>query len=95
MENEQWASLQAVKNGKVLPMPNGISRWGHFSSLETPLAVLWTAKTVYPERFEDIDMKTVTRDFYKQSFDWDLDDATTDKILSGQDMRGSKNQPDQ
>jgi hypothetical protein len=52
-------------------------------------------KPFYPERFEDIDMKTVTRDFYKQSFDWDLDDATTDKILSGQDMRGSKNQPDQ
>lgn len=95
MENEQWASLQAVKNGKVLPMPNGISRWGHFSSLETPLAVLWTAKTVYPERFEHIDMKTITRDFYKQSFDWNLDDKTIDKILSGQDMRGSKNQPDQ
>lgn len=93
MENEQWAPLQAVKNGNVLPMPNGLSRWGHFSSLETPLAVLWTAKTVYPERFEDIDMKTITRDFYKQFFNWDLDDATIDNILSSRDMRGAKNQP--
>lgn len=90
MQHEQWRSLKAVKNRRVLAMPNGISRWGHFSSLETPLAVLWTAKTVYPGKFQDIDMKTVTRDFYRQFFDWELDDTEIDKILSGQGMRGTK-----
>ncbi len=90
MQHEQWRPLQAVKNRRVLAMPNGISRWGHFSSLETPLAVLWTATTVYPDKFQDIDMKGVTRDFYRQFFDWELDDTEINKILSGQGMRGKK-----
>lgn len=90
MNHEHWRPLKAVKNNRVLALPNGLTRWGHFSSLETPLAVIWTAKTVYPEHFQDVDMRTVTRDFYKQFLDWELDETTIDKILSGQDMRGSK-----
>ena len=90
MNHEHWRPLQAVKNNRVLPLPNGLTRWGHFSSLETPLAVLWTAKTVYPQHFQDVDMRAVTRDFYKQFFAWELDETTIDKILSGQDMRGAR-----
>ena len=90
MGHEHWRPLQAVKNKRVLAMPNGLTRWGHFSSLETPLAVLWTAKTVYPEHFQDVDMTAVTHDFYKQFFAWELDETTIVKILSGQDMRGAK-----
>lgn len=90
MNHEQWRPLQAVKNKRVLALPNGISRWGHFSSLETPLAVLWTAKTVYPDKFADIDMADETRSFYKEFFDWELSDADVDKILSGVGMRVPK-----
>lgn len=91
MNHEQWRSLQAVKNKRVLALPNGISRWGHFSSLETPLAVMWTAKTLYPEKFTDIDMVAETKYFYKEFFRMDLTDETVQKILSGEGMRVSKN----
>lgn len=56
LENEHWANIKAVKEKKVYKMPNGISRWGHPGSLETPLAILWTAKTLYPELFHDLDI---------------------------------------
>ena len=50
-ESPKWSAIGAVKNGRVYQMPIGISRWGHPGSLETPLAILWTAKSVYPDRF--------------------------------------------
>jgi len=90
MGHEHWRPLKAVKNDQVLPLPIGISRWGHTSSLETPLAVLWTAKLAYSEQFEDCDMEATVRDFYKEFFDWELDDETIAKIISGQGMRDDK-----
>lgn len=88
--HEQWRPLQAVKNNRVLPLPMGITRWGHFNSLETPLVTLWTAKTVYPELFTDVDIYPIIHDFYAQFFDWDLDQATMDRMLKSQGMREAK-----
>lgn len=87
LTNNQWAPLKAVKNHKVLQMPDGISRWGHPSSPETPLAVLWLAKTIYPDRFADLDMVAETKYFYKEFFRFDLNDETVNKILVGEGMR--------
>ncbi len=53
--NPQWSGIKAVRNKRVYQLPQGISRWGHPGSVETPLAIMWTAKTVYPEKFEHID----------------------------------------
>lgn len=90
MNHEHWRPLQAVKDKRVLALPNGISRWGHYSSLETPLVVMWTAKTLYPDKFADIDMVAETKYFYKEFFRMDLTDETVQKILSGEGMRASK-----
>lgn len=90
MGHEHWRPLQAVKNQQVLPLPIGISRWGHPNSLETPLVVLWTAKLAYPELFKDWDMVKATQDFYKEFFDWQLDQATVEKMLMGTGMRAAK-----
>jgi iron complex transport system substrate-binding protein len=90
MGHEQWRPLQAVKNQKVLPLPIGISRWGHPNSPETPLAVLWTAKLAYPELFEEWDMVKATRDFYQEFFEWQLDQGTVEKMLQGTGMRAAK-----
>ena len=85
--NEQWAALEAVKSGRVIKMPNGISRWGHPGSIETPLAVLWTAKTLYPQHFEDLNMEEETRSFYKVFFEIELSNEAVSNILSGAGMR--------
>ncbi len=88
--NANWASLRAVKNQKVHKLPNGISRCGHEGSLETPLAVLWAAKTFYPDYFRDLDMKQETRGFYQTFFNYTLDDDGVARVLAGIGMRDPK-----
>ena len=83
----KWAPVRAVLDNRVYLIPVGISRWGHPGGLETPLAVMWTAKTVYPEYFGELDMKAQVQLFYRRFFDLDLDEKTTDRILSGRGMR--------
>lgn len=85
--NSQWSNIQAVKNGKVFQMPNGISRWGHPGSLETPLAILWSAKTLYPELFPDLDMKKIVKEFYMEFFNYPLTDDLVTRVLNGEGMR--------
>ena len=65
LSNEQWAGLKAVKEKRVYQIPNGVSRWGHPGSLETPLAVLWTSKLLYPQYFEHINMEEETKSITK------------------------------
>lgn len=90
LSNEQWAALRAVKEQKVYQIPNGISRWGHPGSIETPLAILWTAKLLYPDYFKHIDMKTITSEYYKSFFNLELNDVQVNAILSGKGMREAK-----
>lgn len=88
--NKQWAALKAVKDNRVYLLPNGVSRWGHPNSIETPLAILWTAKTLYPEYFQDISLERETKYFYQQFFEIDLTDEEVKKVLSGKGMRLEK-----
>jgi len=90
LNNSQWQTLKAVKEKKVYQLPNGVSRWGHPGGLETPLAILWTAKTLYPDKFEDTDMEGMTEKFYKDFFDYKPRKSEVEKILTGKDMRLAK-----
>ena len=90
MTDVTWAKLNAVRNKKVFQMPIGVSRWGHPGSIETPLALLWTAKTVYPELFPNLDMAFETKRFYEMFFDYALTDTQVDRILSGHMLRKPK-----
>ncbi|MGE5389455.1 MAG: ABC transporter substrate-binding protein [Deltaproteobacteria bacterium] len=92
LTNSQWSALKAVKNDKVYQMPVGISRWGHPGGMETPLALLWTARLLYPDQFGDIDMKTEARNFYREFFGYQVDEVTLDRILAGQGMRLTREQ---
>jgi len=90
-ESPKWSAIAAVEDGRVYQLPIGISRWGHPGSLETPLAILWTAKSVYPDRFREIDMQRETSRFYKTFFNYVLSDEMIAQILNGQGMRLTKN----
>ncbi|ABI68496.1 ABC transporter substrate-binding protein [Syntrophomonas wolfei] len=88
MTNSQWSSLKAVKNNRVYQMPIGISRWGHPGGLETPLVIMWTAKQLYPEHFEDLDIREEARCFYQTFFNYQVSDEMLTNILNGEGMRG-------
>lgn len=87
LQNERLHVLQAYQNNHVYNLPVGISRWGQPYSLETPLFMLWLGKTVYPELFEDVDMKQEMKTYYQTFFDADLSDDILNQILEGRDLR--------
>lgn len=90
LTDSKWSGLQAVKNQKVYQMPVAISRWGHPGSMETPLAMYWLGKLVYPDLYKNIDLEKETKNFYQTFFNYDLSDEDVSMILSGQGMRKGK-----
>jgi iron complex transport system substrate-binding protein len=89
-KDPRWAPVSAVKQDRIYQLPIGISRWGHPGSLETPLAILWTAKVIYPEKFMHIDMHDEIKSFYSRFFNHELSDEMVEQILSGRGMRLDK-----
>jgi iron complex transport system substrate-binding protein len=88
--DNKWSTLRPVRDGKVYCMPIGISRWGHPGSMETPLAILWTAKKLHPKLFSNIDMRAETRSFYRTFFNYTLSDQEIERILTARTKRKPK-----
>jgi iron complex transport system substrate-binding protein len=63
LENSQWRHIQAVKQRMVYKLPS----WSGWSP-RFSLVVLWMAKKLYPEHFQDIDFETFADSFYRKIF---------------------------
>lgn len=83
MDSDPWQTIEAVREERIYKLPNGASRWGHPSSPEIPLAIQWTAKRLYPERFRDLDLEAEVDRFYRRFFDYELSDEELDHVISG------------
>ena len=84
MADKAWSGITAVKNGAVYANPSGVFAWDRYSG-EEALQVIWAAKKLNPDKFEDIDMEQVTKDFYMQFYGYKLSDDEVAKILNGED----------
>lgn len=91
LSDEKWVGLSAVQQGRVYQIPIGITRMGHPTSLETPLALLWLTKLLYPDTF-DLDFDKELRDFYSTFFGFTLSDEWIAAIKDGSEMRTPKTQ---
>lgn len=76
-----WSGIDAVKNEKVYKMPLGMYR-SYTCGVDTPVTLLWMAKTVYPELFTDIDITEETKSYYKEVFDIELSDEQAERIFA-------------
>ncbi len=90
LSNEKWKGLTAVKNKKVISLPVGVSRWGHFGSIEPHMGVLFIASTIYPEKFNDLDMTKMVIDYYTKFFKLNMSEELAQQILTGEGMRLEK-----
>lgn len=79
----QWQKISAVKNGRVYINPNGAFMWDRYGA-EEALEVQWAAKTLNPDKFPNLDMTQVTKDFYKTFLNYNLTDDETNRILTCQ-----------
>ncbi len=89
LSDSKWEGLSCVRNKQVYQIPIGITRWGHPSSFETPLAILWLMKLLYPESF-DVNMDYEIKSFYKTFFDYEISDEWLSAIIEGSEMREPK-----
>ena len=62
-----WSGIQAVQDKSVYKMPLGMYR-SYTPGIDTPITLLWMAKTTYPARFEDIDVTQRAIDYYETVF---------------------------
>lgn len=73
VEGQDWSGLTAVKSGEVYKMPLGMYYWFPPCS-DSPLALLWMAKNLYPGQFADIDMDETVKDYYADFYGLTLTD---------------------
>jgi len=77
--DEEFSGVSAVANDHVVVVPTGVFFWD--SGVQKPLFALLIAKTLYPERFADVDIKAELKSFYSEFFHYDLTDDEADRIL--------------
>lgn len=70
---DDWSTVAAVQNENVHKMPLGSYR-SYTPGTDTPVTLLWMAKTMYPELFEDIDLIQEVKDYYMEIYDVELAD---------------------
>ena len=78
---DDWSALDAVADGKVFKMPLGMYRT-FTAGVDTPVTLLWMAKTVYPDLFSDIDISAYVKDYYKNIFNVELTDEQVNLIFA-------------
>ena len=78
--NYDWSPVDAVVNGKVNKMPLGMYR-SYTCGVDTPVTLIWMAKTVYPDLFSDIDITAETKNYYREVFGIELTDGQADRIF--------------
>jgi iron complex transport system substrate-binding protein len=80
-----WASVAAVRAGRVHLSPKMPFGWVDFPpSVNRLIGLWWLAKILYPERFPE-DMRKLTRDFYTLFYHRTPTDPQIEHVLAGRD----------
>lgn len=83
-----WSVIDAVENHRVYKMPMGMYR-SYTPGVDTPVTLLWLAKTAYPELFADIDIMQETKAYYQEVFGITLTDEQAVSIFHPNTQAGS------
>lgn len=83
MSNPALSKVKAIANNHVLVSPQGAYLW-IVRSGEGAMVPMWLVSQVYPDLAGDYDAKTAVKDFFKEYYSYDLDDAAAEGILAGQ-----------
>lgn len=68
LNDQSWANIQAVKDKKVLLMPEYAKAWGYPMPEALSLGEVWLAKSLYPQRFQDVDLDKMVNDYYQKFY---------------------------
>ena len=79
--NYDWSGISAVTNQRVYKMPLGIYR-SYTPGADTPITLLWMAKTIYPDLFSDIDVTAKAKEYYQNVFGVTLTDEQIESVFA-------------
>ncbi len=83
-KDKSWQSITAVKNKRVYRIPSGVFFLDKGTS--RPVYLLWLAKQLHPDRFNDIDMVKEMQAYFKTFYDFDLSPEQARHALRGWDL---------
>lgn len=78
-EQPRWQALEAVRNGRFHAMPMDYYSWDQ-PDVRWLLGLQWTAKTLQPAVFPDLDLDARTREFFRTLYG--LDSAAYDELIA-------------
>ncbi len=77
-----WQPIPAVKNHRVYLVPQSPFTWfDRPPGVNRIIGIPWTAKVLYPDRFSDLDMPALTKEFYMKFYHYDLTDEEVNSLL--------------
>lgn len=80
VEGYDWSPVNAVRNHEAYKMPLGMYR-SYTPGADCPVTLLWMAKTAYPVQFQDIDVISEAKEYYKEVFGIELSDEQAKSIF--------------
>ncbi len=87
-KNPQWQTINAVKNKEVYLVPQSPFNWFEGPpGANTIIGMPWTAKVLYPDKFKELDLKNLTKEFYSSFYHYNLTDEQTTDILSSSGLK--------
>lgn len=81
--DQTWQGINAVKNGRVYFIPSTVYSWfDRPTGMNQIIGIPWTAKTLYPEYYKDVDLESLVKEFHQIFYHVTLDDDQVKKILN-------------
>lgn len=83
-----WQNVKAVKDHQVYLVPNSPFNWfENPPGANTILGIPWTAKVLYPDKFNDLNLKNKTNEFYSNFYHYNLTDKEVTSIITSSGLK--------
>ena len=81
LTDPRWQEIKAVKEKRIYTAPEGVFIWGHGSS-EVFLFVMYLAKILHPDKFQELNLEQEVKDYYAQFYHYPLNNDEVNRILN-------------
>lgn len=83
LSDPRWKMIRAVRNNSIYSQPAGVFIFNRPTAESAGIFPLWLAARAYPDRFKDLCVPCLVKEFYQNIFNFDLTDLQVNDILSG------------
>jgi iron complex transport system substrate-binding protein len=89
--NSSWQDVTAVQNKRVYLAPTVPEGWfDRPPGVNTIIGIPWTAKVLYPDKFQNLNMTSLTEEFYSEFYHVNLTDSDVKNILSNETFNNTQ-----